>query len=186
MWIAIGILAFGLLVVVVMYNSLVSKKNQAENAFASMDVMLKKRYDLIPNLVAAVKGYAKHEQSVLTEITELRAQAASGKLSTDQTVAVNNLISKALLGVFAVVENYPELKASDNFMQLQRALNEIEEQISAARRAFNAAVTDLNNSVEMFPSNLIAQMTGYQRRQLFEILSTERTNPDVGEQIRKP
>ena len=156
MWIAVGIAAFVLIAVALMYNGLVAKKNRVENAFAGIDVQLKKRYDLIPSLVATVKGYAQHEKSLLDEVTKLRARAMSGNLPTDQTVRVNNLISKALLGITAVVENYPELKANQNFLQLQRALNEIEEQLSAARRFYNTAVTDHNNAVEMFPTNIIA------------------------------
>jgi LemA protein len=155
MWITIGIVAVFVLFFIVTYNSLVGKKNQVENAFASIDAMLKKRYDLIPNLVATVKQYAKHESGTLTEITELRAKAMSGGLSSDEQVQVNNQITKAMGGIMVAVENYPELKANENFLQLQRSLNEIEEQISAARRAYNASVTDFNNAIEMFPSSAV-------------------------------
>ena len=165
---------------IVIYNGLVGKKNQVENAFASIDTMLKKRYDLIPNLVATVKQYATHEKETLTEITELRAKAISGSLSSDEQVQVDNQISKAMGGIMVAVESYPELKANENFVQLQRTLNEAEEQISAARRAFNAAVTDFNNAIEMFPSSIVAGMMNYARRQLFEIPKTERENIDVG------
>jgi LemA protein len=174
--IVIGVLAaifFG------MYNSLVGKKNQVENAFASIDAILKKRYDLIPNLVATVKQYMQHEAGVLTEITELRAKATSGQVSSDEAVELNNRIGRALGGIMVAVENYPDLKASDNFQQLQRTLNEVEEQLSAARRAFNASVTDFNNAVEMFPTNIVARMMNYTRRKLFEIPEQERENPDV-------
>ena len=156
------------------------KKNQVENAFARIDTMLKKRYDLIPNLVATVKQYASHEKETLTEITELRAKAMSGGLSSDEQVKVDNQISKAMGGIMVAVESYPELKANENFIQLQRTLNETEEQISAARRAFNATVTDFNNAIEMFPSSIVAGMMHYTRRQLFEIPKTERENVDVG------
>jgi LemA protein len=168
-----------ILVPVLMYNSLVRKKNQVENAFAGIDTMLKKRYDLIPNLVASVKQYMQHEAGTLTEITNLRAQATRGNLSTDETVDLNNRLGKALGGIMVAVENYPELKASENFQQLQRTLNEVEEQLSAARRSFNASVTDFNNSVEMFPTNLMAGMMGYGTRRLFEAVETERQRPDV-------
>ena len=181
MLISIGIVAVFVLFFIVTYNSLVGKKNQVENAFASVDTMLKKRYDLIPNLVATVKQYAAHESDTLTEITDLRAKALSGNLTSDEQVEVNNQISKAMGGIMVAVENYPELKANENFLQLQRSLNEIEEQISAARRAFNASVTDYNNAIEMFPSNLVAGMMSYRRRQLFEIPSEERENVNVGE-----
>ncbi len=179
----IGLCILGVIIIAVfvMYNSLVGKKNQVENAFASIDTILKKRYDLIPNLVAAVKQYMQHEASTLTEITELRAKATSGNISSDEAVELNNKLGSALGGIMVAVENYPELKASDNFQQLQRSLNEVEEQLSAARRAFNASVTDFNNAVEMFPTNIMANMMGYRRRQLFEITEVERQNPNVGE-----
>ena len=170
-----------ILVPVLMYNALVRKKNQVENAFAGIDTMLKKRYDLIPNLVAAVKQYMKHEAGTLTEITNLRAKATSGNLSSDETVDLNNRLGKVLGGIMIAVENYPELKASENFQQLQRSLNEVEEQLSAARRSFNSSVTDYNNSVEMFPTNMMAGMMGYKVRKLFEIVEVERQRPDVAE-----
>jgi LemA protein len=177
----IGLLIVVVITFFVMYNTLVRKKNQVEYAFAGIDALLKKRYDLIPNLVSTVKQYMQHEAGVLTEITELRAKAASGGLSTDEAVDLNNKIGRALGGIMVAVENYPDLKASTNFQQLQRSLNEIEEQISAARRAFNASVTDFNNAVEMFPTNLMAGVMGYKRRKLFEIPEVERNNVNVGE-----
>jgi LemA protein len=161
------------------YNSLVGKKNSCENAFASIDTMLKKRYDLIPNLVASVKQYMSHERGLLEEITALRAKATGGGLSSNDAVHLNNQLSKAIGGIMVAVEAYPDLKASDNMQQLQRTLNEIEEQISAARRSFNATVTDHNNAVEMFPTNIMANMMGYRRRELFAIPETERENPNV-------
>jgi len=183
---------FGIIILVVVgfiifniYNSLVGKKNQVENAFAGMDTMLKKRYDLIPNLVASVQQYMQHEKGVLTEITELRAKATTGQLSDDERVDLDNKISKAFSGIMVAVENYPDLKASNNFIQLQRSLNEIEEQISASRRAYNASVTDYNNAVEMFPTNVFANMMGYQRKKLFEISEIERQNVNVGELFKK-
>jgi LemA protein len=175
------VVALPLLIFAVMYNSLVGRRNQVENAFASVDALLKKRYDLIPNLVAAVKQYMRHESGTLTEITALRARATSGGISSDEAVEVNNRISQALRGLMVQVEAYPNLRASENFQQLQASLNEIEEQLSAARRAFNASVTDLNNAVEMFPTNLIAGMTGFKRRKLFEVPEEERKNVSVKE-----
>jgi LemA protein len=163
------------------YNSLVGKKNAVEKAFGSIDVMCKKRYDLIPNLVATVKQYAAHEAGTLEKVTALRNQASSGNLSSDETVQLNNQLTHALGGLMVSVEAYPELKANENFAQLQRALNETEEQLSATRRAFNAAVTDFNNAVEMFPTNIVAGMMRYTRRQLFEAAEQERKNVDVGQ-----
>jgi len=176
----LGIVVVVLLVAVFgIYNSLVGKKNQVENAFATIDAILKKRYDLIPNLVATVKQYMQHEAGVLTEVTELRAKALSGGVSSDETVDINNRLGKALGGIMVAVESYPDLKASENFQQLQRTLNEVEEQLSAARRAFNASVTDYNNAVEMFPTNIMAGIMSYQRRKLFEIPEVERQAPNV-------
>lgn len=173
------IIVLAVLIFVVMYNSLISKKNDANNSFATIDAMLKKRYDLIPNLIATVKTYMKHESDTLVKISELRSKAVSGSLTNDEKVEVDNIISKSMRGIMVAVENYPDLKANQNFMQLQGSLNEIEEQISAARRAYNAAVTDLNNAVEMFPTNIIAGMMSLKQRQLFEISEQERKNVDV-------
>ena len=172
----IGVLVVLFLLIVGLYNALVRRKNDVENAFASVDVMLKKRYDLIPNLVETVKNYMKHEKSLLTELTALRTRAVSGELSDDQRVALENEITKGISGIMVAVENYPDLKASQNFLQLQAAWNEAEEQISASRRAFNAAVTVFNNKVETFPSNIMAGIMGYKRRTLFEIPEVERQN----------
>jgi LemA protein len=178
----IGLIILVVLAIVLigMYNALVGKKNAVENAFGSIDVMCKKRYDLIPNLVATVKQYAAHEAGTLEKVTALRNEAASGNLSSDQTVQLNNQLTHALSGLMVKVEAYPDLKANQNFLQLQRALNETEEQLSASRRAFNAAVTDFNNAVEMFPTNIMAGMMNYKRRQLFEAAEQERKNVDVG------
>jgi LemA protein len=173
---AIIIAVLLLLLVVGLYNTLVRRKNDVENAFASVDVMLKKRYDLIPNLVETVKTYMKHEKSLLNELTSLRTQAITGKISDEERVALENKITKGISGVMVAVENYPDLKASQNFLQLQAAWNEAEEQISAARRSFNAAVTSFNNKVETFPSSIMAGIMGYKRRTLFEIPDTERQN----------
>jgi len=173
-------LIFIALIIVLMYNSLVDKKNQVENAFGGMDVQLKKRYDLIPNLINSVKTYMKHESDTLTEITELRTKALSGELSNDDKVDLDNKITSKLGGIMVAVENYPDLKASDNFIQLQRSLNEVEEQISASRRSYNASVTDLNNGIEKFPSNIIAGMMNLARKEVFKIPETQRENVDVG------
>lgn len=173
------------LIYFMMYNSLVGKKNQVENAFSGMDVMLKKRYDLIPNLVSTVKQYMEHEANTLTEIAELRSKAMSGNMSDDEKVALDNKISKAIGGIMVAVENYPDLKASNNFMNLQRSLNEIEEQISASRRSYNASVLDYNNAVEMIPTSLVAGMMGYKRKEMFEIPEEQRGNVDVGDLFKK-
>jgi len=174
---------FVLLVLALIYNGLVARRNRCENAFSTIDVMLKKRYDLIPNLVETVKGYATHERETFDEVTRLRTRAASGRLSSDEAVAVNNRITALLGNILAVVENYPQLKASENFLHLQRSLNEIEEQIAAARRAFNAAVMDLNNSVQMFPGNIVASMMGFRPRNFLQTAEEQREAPDVAERL---
>ncbi|MHC4551584.1 MAG: LemA family protein [Planctomycetota bacterium] len=180
-----GLIIFGVIIVVLlvipigMYNSLVGKRNQVHNIFGTMDAMLKKRWDLIPNLVSTVKGYADHERSLFENITEARSKAMDGQLSENQKVGLENSFMQLLGVVRATVENYPDLKASDQFMHLQRTLNELEEQISAARRAFNAAVTDYNNAVQMFPTNIIAGMFGFKLKTLFEINADERENSEI-------
>lgn len=172
----LGVAGFLILAAILIYNNLVSVKNQVENAFGSIDVMLKKRYDLIPNLVETVKAYMKHEKDTLASITEMRTQAVSGAMSSDEKVQLENQLSGLMRTVMVAVENYPDLKASEQFGMLQRSWNEAEEQISAARRTFNAAVTSYNNAVEKFPSSIFASVFGYKRKQVFEIPEAERQN----------
>ena len=169
------------IVLVLMYNSLVAKKNQVENIFASVDTVLKKRYDLIPNLVASVSKYMEHEKSLLEEVTKLRAEANKPNISDEQKIALDAKVSSALGSIMIAVENYPDLKANENVMHLQHTLHEVEEQISAARRAYNQAVTDFNNAIEMIPTNFMASAMNYTRKQVFEIVETERKNVDVKE-----
>ena len=164
---------------IAVYNGLVSKRNTIESTFSTIDVMLKKRYDLIPNLVAAVRGYSEHESATLARVTELRNLALKGTTSTEDRVNMDNEIGRGIASLLAVAEGYPELKAAENFMHLQRTLNEVEEQLSAARRTFNAATTEFNNTVEMFPSSLIARLFKFTTRPLFEIDSGERAAPAV-------
>ncbi len=177
--ILIAVFALIVLVVISIYNGIIRRKNEVENAFGGMDAQLKKRYDLIPNLVATVQQYAKHEKGLFNEITQLRAQATSGNLSNDEKVELDNKISRSMQNLMVNVENYPDLKANENFMHLQRNLNEVESQISAARRAYNATVTDYNNGIETFPNSIIAGMMNMTRKQVFEIPETERQNVNV-------
>ncbi len=182
MTITIVIIAVVLILVigiVSMYNGLIRRRNEVDNAFGGMDVQLKKRYDLIPNLVSTVKQYASHEKNLLTKVTEMRAQATSGKLSNDEKVALDNQISAGMKSIMVAVEGYPDLKASDNFMNLQRTLNEVESQISAARRTYNAVITMYNNGIQTFPRNIIAGKMKMQTKQVFEIPEVERQNVDV-------
>lgn len=179
MWVAIIIGVVVILVVVFIYNSLIAKKNQVTNVFGTIDALLKKRYDLLPKLISTVKAYMEHEKSLLTEITEMRAKAVSGRLSDDEQVDLDNKLSRMLGGIMVAVENYPDLKANQNFLQLQRTMNEVEEQISAARRAYNAVVTAYNNAVEMFPTNVAASMMRYKLKKVFEISEEQREDVDA-------
>jgi LemA protein len=163
-----------IITIVWMFNTLIGRKNNVAYAFSSIDAMLKKRYDLIPNLVATVEKYMAYEGGVLEKLTGLRAKAIAGSLSEEETAELDNQMTKALRSLFAVAENYPALRASEPFVHLQASLNEVEEQLSAARRAFNAAVTDYNNGVEMFPLNLVARAMGYTQKVWFEIPEEER------------
>jgi LemA protein len=183
-WIPVALGSGALLALVLLYNGLVVKRNAVDNVFAGTDALLKKRYDLVPNLVATVRGYAEHERATLERIAELRAEALAGRLPPDEEIRVNNELSQALFNVLGVAENYPELKADENFMHLQRTLTELEEQISAARRAYNAAVTGYNNAVMTFPGSVVAGMFHFQQRRLFEALAVERTRPDVGQALQ--
>jgi len=179
MFIAILIVAALVAAPVLMWNLLVRRRNAIANAFAGIDAMLQMRYDLIPNLVAVVKGYAQHESQTLQAITQLRAQAMQGNLGTNERVHLDNQISQGMGRIMATAENYPQLQASESFQQLQRALNEVEERIGAARRAFNAAVNDYNNAVSVFPTNLLAGAAGMQRHAYFEAAPENRQNPGV-------
>jgi LemA protein len=161
------------------YNGLVEKKNAVDNAFAGIDAMLKKRFDLIPSLVAVVKQYAKHEAETLIKVTQARAQAGSGPASSNVRIDLENQLTKVLGGVMVAVERYPELKADRAFLDLQGSLNEVEEQLSAARRFYNTAVTELNNAIQMFPSSIIAASMRLAPREPFTIPEAQRENPDV-------
>lgn len=176
---AILIIGTIILIIILLYNSLIDKKNQVEKAFSSIDVLLKKRCDLIPNLVAVVKNYAQFEQQTLIEITNLRSRLVSGRATGATRVDLENQISRLIENILVSVEAYPDLQANLNFIQLQESLNEIEEQISAARRFYNTAVTEYNNAVEMFPSNLIAAAMNYRQRRLFVTSQQDRQNVDV-------
>ncbi|OGF46373.1 MAG: LemA family protein [Candidatus Firestonebacteria bacterium RIFOXYC2_FULL_39_67] len=171
--------------VVFIFNLLITKRNQVKNAFASIDALLKKRYDLIPNLVEAVKGYVKHESALLTEIAKLRSAAISGQKSGKEKEGIDNEMGNTLKSIMAVSESYPELKASNNFMHLQKTLNEVEEQISAERRAYNASVNDYNNAVMLFPFNILAGLLGFKEGDYFSITEKGRENINVAEQWKK-
>ena len=161
------------------YNSLVAKRNMVRNAFSSIDVNRRKRHDLIPALVETIKGFAKHEEQTFTRLIEARQEIRSGNLSDSERLRVEEQIGPGMHRLIAVAEDYPELKSGDHFLHLQRTLNEIEEQISAARRAYNAAVFEINNSVESYPSNLIANAFGFQCHDFFEADADSRGSVNV-------
>ncbi len=173
-----------ILFVIIVYNSLAAKRANVQNAFAGIDVQLKKRCDLVPNLVSSVKAYMKHEAGTLEKLTELRTRAAAASDPAER-LALDKELSGALKNLFVQVEAYPDLKASANVEQLQRSLNEIEEQISASRRAYNAAVTDYNLAIRIFPNNLLAGMFGYTESPLYEAAPEDRANPNVGDLFNK-
>ena len=171
-WILVGGLVAVALVLVVLFNTLIGRKNQVEFAFASVDAQLKKRFDLIPNLVSSCEKYMGYEEKLLKDITETRSKVMQG--GRDEQIALDATISSQLRSVFALAENYPDLKAAETFTFLQRSLNEVEEQLAASRRAFNAAVTEYNNAVKMFPTSVAAAIMGYRTRAWFEAAPQER------------
>ena len=171
--IVIGIIA---VIVVLMYNSLVAKKNEVDNMFASVDTLLKKRYDLIPNLVASVKEYMGYEKELLEKVTKLRTEAMRPHISDERKMELDREITSSLGSILVAVENYPELKVNENVLHLQHTLAEVEAQI----RAYNQAVTDYNNALEMIPTNILANMMHYKPKALFSIDENERKNVDVG------
>ena len=176
----VGIVALGLgLLFILLYNTIISKRNNVEQTLSSIDVYLKMRYDMIPNLIAMVKKFMTHESQIFNRLAELRAQAASGAAFGDNKIKINKEISQLLGSVLVQVENYPQLRSIEGFTHLQQTLTETEAQISAARRTYNAAVTEFNNSVDMFPTSILAKIMGLSRRALFEVTEVERKNVDV-------
>ena len=172
---------FVLLVIFVigMYNGLVRLKIQCDNAWADIDVQLKRRYDLIPNLVETVKGYAAHEKDTLEGVINARNRAMTATTPADKAQA-ENMLTGALKSLFALAEAYPQLRAIESFTSLQNSLSEIEDTVQNARRYYNAVVRDLNTKIEQFPTNLIANMLGFKERQFFEVaVAAEREAPKV-------
>ena len=166
-----------------MYNNLVKLRNNRENAFANIDVQLKQRYDLIPQLVSTVKGYATHERELLEKVTAARTAAMSATGINDK-IQAENALSSALAGLKVSVEAYPDLKANQNFLQLQAELSDIENKLAATRRFFNSATKERNNAVQTFPANLIAGMFGFHKEPMFEIPSEERAAYDKAPEIK--
>jgi LemA protein len=181
-------MALGLLVLVVLvllflvsvYNGLVGLRNQAENALRSIDVQLRQRCDLIPKVVDAVRGHMAYEQSTLERLTALRQQASTPGIAAGERLALDTQMAGLLHGIVARAEAYPDLKSSEAVLMLQRSLNEVESQIAAARRTYNAAVTTYNTRIETIPTNVIAGVLGFTTRPLFEATADERAVPSTG------
>ena len=177
-YIVIGVLVVLAVLVLFTYNNLVQLRNKVKEAFSTMDVYLKKRYDLIPSLVEIVKGYAKHETDTLQEVTQMRVNAQKGDLDTAIDSEIK--IGDALKSIFLVVEKYPDLKANTNFLDLQERLSKMEEEIAFSRRYYNGSVRDFNNKCQMFPFNLIAGMFGFKALPMYQVDSDkERQVVDV-------
>ena len=178
-WVVLGLAALVVLFGVVTYNQLVKLRVRAENAWADIDVQLKRRHDLIPNIVETVKGYASHEQDTLEQVVEARNQAMSAQGPAKQAEA-EGMLSNALKSLFALSEDYPDLKAAGNFRELQGTLEEIETAVQNARRYYNAVVRDFNTKIQQFPTNLVAQSFGFEEREFFALADEgERAVPEV-------
>lgn len=177
MWTTIAIIAIVLLYFIAVYNGLIARRNQVREAWATVDTQLKRRYDLIPNLVETVQGAAKHEKETLSAVTNARnaAMAANGPSSAD----AQNKLTETLKSLFAVAESYPDLKANQNFLELQRELTDTETKIQATRQFYNTVVMGLNTQIEQFPSNIVARMFGIMPEKMFEIEESERVAPKV-------
>lgn len=178
MWIVLAIIVILAFWVISTYNGIIRLKNQTDEAWSDIDVQLKRRYDLIPNLVATVKGYATHESGVFEKVAQARSAAMGASTVADKAVAENQL-SATLKTLFAVSEAYPELKANDNFLKLQDELSDTENKIQASRRFYNGNVRDFNTKIMVFPTNLIVGMLGFKKYDFFEIGEGERQNPQV-------
>lgn len=184
-----GLIVFVVIAVIIVlwvisiYNSLVRLRNNRENAFADIDVQLKQRYDLVPQLVETVKGYAKHESTVLQNVTNARAAAMSAT-TIDDKIKADNALTSALAGLKVSLEAYPDLKANQNFLQFQDEIADIENKIAAARRYFNSATRELNNAVQAFPNNLFAGMFHFQTEPMFEVPKEERAQYEKAPEVK--
>ena len=169
-WIILGVIAVAAIIGIFIYNRLVALRQRRENAFSDIDIQLKQRYNLVPQLVEVTKGYAKHEKEVFENVTEARAKVGSASGGADgQRAKAENVLGGALMGLFAVAENYPQLKADGNFQKLMAELSDIENKIAAARRFFNSATAEYNTAIEQFPSNLIANRFKFEKEDFFEL-----------------
>ena len=180
--IILGVIVLLALWAISIYNGLVRLRNNRENAFANIDVQLKQRYDLVPQLVSTVKGYASHEKELLEKVTAARSAAMSATNINDK-MAADQQLTNALAGLKVSVEAYPDLKANQNFLQLQSELSDIENKLAATRRFFNSTARELNNSVQTFPNNLLAGIFGFQKEPMYEISASERAAVETAPKI---
>ncbi len=176
-WIALGVVVVLGALVVSMYNSLITRRNRVQEAASDIDVQLKRRYDLIPNLVNTVKGYATHERELFEKVTAERAALVTG--STGDRIKASNELTETLKSIFAVAEAYPDLKANQNFLSLQAELTDTQDKIMAAQRFYNSNVRDFNTAIQVFPTNLFAQLLGFSAFQFIEATDTETANVEV-------
>ena len=177
-YIIIAILILIVIYALSLYNTFIRLSNRIKEAFSTMDVYLKKRWDLIPNLVETVKGYAKHEKDTLKEVVELR-NISYEEMSDDEKIKTNEQLSNNITKIMALAEDYPELKASDNFKDLNKQLTKVEDEIANSRKYYNGVVRIYNNKVEMFPSNIFAKIFGYNSKTMFEASADERENVKI-------
>lgn len=168
LWVIIVLAVVVVLWLIAIYNGLIKMKNRTDEAWSDIDVQLKRRYDLIPNLIETVKGYATHERELFEKVTQART-AAMGAENPNEKAEKENVLSGTLKSLFAVSENYPDLKANQNFLELQRELTDTEDKIQASRRFYNGNVRDINIKIEQFPNNLIAGTLGFKKRDFFEV-----------------
>ncbi|KKW20400.1 MAG: LemA-like protein [Candidatus Adlerbacteria bacterium GW2011_GWC1_50_9] len=164
LYIALGVIVLLILVAIGIYNSLIRKRNRVDEAWSDIEVQMKRRYDLIPNVVETVKGYAAHERGVFENVTKARS-AAMGATTPEEHARAENMLTNTLKSLFAVAEAYPDLKANANFLDLQRELADTENKIQAARRFFNGVVLEFNNGIQVFPTNIFAGMLGFSKRE---------------------
>ena len=177
-YLIIGVIALLVIYVLVTYNVFVKMKNRVDESFSTMDVYLKKRWDLIPNIVETVKGYAKHEKSTLSDVIKLR-NGAYDNMSSDEKIKANQQLSKGITKIMALAEQYPDLKANENFKDLSTQLTKIEDEIANSRKYYNGTVREFNDKVQMFPSNIVEKIFGYKAKIMFEATEEERKNVKV-------
>lgn len=178
-WIIVAVIAVAIVWLIAVYNGLITLKNRTDEAWSDIDVQLKRRYDLIPNLIETVKGYAQHEQGTLQKVIEARNAAMSQSGNAEEKAKTENALSSTLKSIFALAENYPDLKANQNFLKLQDELSDTENKIQAARRFYNGNVRDFNTKIQVFPNNTIAGVLKFKKYDFFEAEGEEKKNIEV-------